>query len=76
MTTITINERTKAGKTLLELARLLAVTNKGVKIEEEESPYNPDFVKKIKKIEADYNSGKSKSITLDPNDIWGSLGLK
>jgi hypothetical protein len=76
MTTITINERTKAGKTLLELARLLAVTNKGVKIEEEESPYNPDFVKKIKKIEANYNSGKSKSITLDPNDIWGSLGLK
>ena len=39
MTTITINERTKAGKTLLELAKLLAVTNKGVKIEEEESPY-------------------------------------
>lgn len=77
MTTITINERTKAGKTLLELAKLLAVTNKGVKIEEEEeSPYNPEFVKKIKKIEADYKSGKSKSITLDPNDIWGSLGLK
>ena len=50
--------------------------NKGVKIEEDESPYNPEFVKKIKQIEADYNSGKSKSITLDPNDIWGSLGLK
>lgn len=31
MTTITINERTKAGKTLLELAKLLAATNKGVK---------------------------------------------
>ncbi|MEZ0128926.1 DUF2683 family protein [Flavobacterium sp. LBUM151] len=76
MTTITINERTKAGKTLLELAKLLAVTNKGVKIEEEESPYNPEFVAKIKKIEADYESGKSKSIIVDPNDIWGSLGLK
>ena len=76
MTTITINERTKAGKTLLELAKLLAVTNKGVKIEEEGSSYNPEFVKKIKQIEADYDSGKSKSITLDPNDIWGSLGLK
>ncbi|MGE6354357.1 hypothetical protein ACQKCJ_10835 [Flavobacterium sp. NPDC079362] len=33
-------------------------------------------MEKTKKIEADYNSGKSKSITLDPNDIWGSLGLK
>ncbi|WP_394773279.1 hypothetical protein [Flavobacterium sp.] len=35
MTTITINERTKAGKILLELAKLLAVRNKGVKIQEE-----------------------------------------
>lgn len=33
MTTITINERTKAGKTLLELANLLAVSNKGVIID-------------------------------------------
>lgn len=76
MTTITINERTKAGKTLLELAKLLAVTNKGVKIEDEVSPYNPEFVAKIKKIEADYESGKSKNIVVDPKDIWGSLGLK
>lgn len=35
MTTITINKRTKAGKTLLELARMLAVTNKGVIIDED-----------------------------------------
>ncbi|MFV8326136.1 DUF2683 family protein [Flavobacterium sp. ZS1P14] len=75
MTTITINERTKAGKTLLELARLLAVTNKGVEIEEGSS-YNPEFVEMIKKREADHKSGKSKSVTVDPNDIWGSLGLK
>lgn len=32
MTTITINERTKAGKALLELANLLATNNKGVVI--------------------------------------------
>ncbi|SEO44720.1 hypothetical protein SAMN05444671_3467 [Flavobacterium sp. CF108] len=76
MTTITINEKTKAGKTLLELAKLLAVTNKGVKIEEDESPYNPEFVAEIQKRYADYKSGKSKTITVDPNDIWGSLGLK
>ena len=30
MTTITINERTKAGKSLLELAKILSVSNKGV----------------------------------------------
>jgi len=76
MTTITINERTKAGKTLLELAKLLAVSNKGVKIEEEESPYDPKFVAVVQKRYADYKSGKSKAITVDPNDIWGSLGLK
>jgi hypothetical protein len=75
MTTIIINERTKAGRTLLELARLLATTNKGIEIQEE-SPYNPEFVAKIERIYDDYKSGKTKSITLDPNDIWGSLGLK
>ncbi|MEP6803370.1 MAG: DUF2683 family protein [Flavobacterium sp.] len=75
MTTIIINERTKAGRTLLELARLLATTNKGIEIQEE-SPYNPEFIAMIEKRYADYKSGKSKSITVDPNDIWGSLGLK
>jgi hypothetical protein len=34
MATITINKNTKAGKTLLELARLLAISNKGVTIDE------------------------------------------
>jgi hypothetical protein len=76
MATITIDEQTKEGKILLELAKLLAVTDKDIKIEEEESPYNPEFVARIKKSYADYKSGKSKSITVDPNDVWGSLGLK
>jgi len=70
MTTITINERTKAGKTLLELAKLLSLTNKGVEINEE-SPYDPEFVVKI--LEAE-KRGNYK--TIDPDDVWGSLGLK
>jgi hypothetical protein len=73
MTTITINERTKAGKALLELAKLLSLTNKGVKINEEGS-YNPEFVEKILKAEKNIKEGKTK--TIDPNDVWGSLGLK
>ena len=73
MTTITINERTKAGKTLLELAKLLSLTNKGVEINEE-STYNPEFVEKILKAEKNIKEGKTK--TIDPNDAWGSLGLK
>ncbi len=70
MTTITVNKRTKAGKTLLELAKLLSVTNKDIEISEE-SPYNPEFVEKI--LEAE-RRGNYK--TIDPNDVWESLGLK
>jgi DICT domain-containing protein len=83
MTTITINERTKAGKIVLELAKMLSVTNKGVRIdsglnkttvtaiEGEKDTYNPEFVKMILK------SAKSKKRTLiNPDDVWGSLGLK
>lgn len=39
--------------------------------EDASSPYNPEFVKMV--LEA----AKSKKRTvIDPNDIWGSLGLK
>ncbi|WP_269240364.1 hypothetical protein [Flavobacterium limnophilum] len=54
MTTITINERTKAGKTLLELAKMLSVSNKGVTIEsetvEKSAPNKTDeFLKKVRR---------------------------
>jgi len=83
MTTITVNERTKAGKIVLELAKILSATNKGVfidsglnnptlpAIEIEKDNYNPEFVKMVLK------SAKSKKrILINPDDIWGSLGLK
>lgn len=70
VTTITINKRTKAGRTLLELAKLLSVTNKDIEINEE-STYNPEFVEKI--LEAERRENYK---TIDPNDVWGSLGLK
>jgi hypothetical protein len=34
MTTVTINECTKAGKTLLDLAKILAVKNSGITVNE------------------------------------------
>ncbi|TDD97779.1 hypothetical protein [Flavobacterium cellulosilyticum] len=57
MTTITINERTKAGKTLLELAKMLSATNKGVIIEmdqnepavKEEKNKTDEFLKKVRR---------------------------
>lgn len=81
MTTITINERTKAGKTLLELAKLLSVSNKGVSIdegidkelilEEEKSVYNPKFVAKIKLAEKQIKEGKTT--TINTESIWESI---
>jgi len=68
--TIKINERSKAGIAFKKMLEILE-TQPGVQIvEEERSPYNPEFVKKIKDAE------KQKGIVIDTNDIWGSLGLK
>lgn len=55
MTTITINKRTKAGKLLLEMAKVLVENAKnGISIvedKEDKSSYNPEFVAMIKKAE-------------------------
>ena len=82
--TLKINERSKAGKAFLEMTNVLVKDSKGIEIISTESNktlekseiYNPDFVKMILERDADVKSGKSKCITIDPDDIWGSLGLK
>ncbi len=79
MTTITINERTKAGKAILELAKILSESSKGIAIEKglkkpsvtAKSTYNPRFVAMVKKAQK-----STKRTVINPNDIWGSLGLK
>lgn len=70
--TIKINERSKAGKLLKDFLEMIS-EKPGVEIIEEKSPYNPEFVKKIKKSEEQAKAGKVK--VLDTNDVWGSLGL-
>jgi len=69
--TLKINERTKAGQIFLAFVNQFVLTHKSVEVVEEKSPYDPEFVKKIKKAQkrADY-------IEVNPNDVWGSLGLK
>lgn len=74
--TIKINERTKAGKAFIAMTETFFKDVKGIEILEtstqtEDEIYNPEFVKMIK--DAD-KRGNFK--TIDPNDIWGSLGLK
>lgn len=79
MTTITINERTKAGKTLLELAQLLSTSNKGVVIdvslkkptEKEKNPYSPKFLAKIKLAEKQIKEGKTT--TISTKSLWESI---
>lgn len=77
MTTLTlkINERTKAGKAFLAMTSSLVKESKSIAIvtssSKEENPYNPEFVAMIKKAEK-----RGNYITVDPKNIWGSLGLK
>lgn len=77
MTTITINKHTKAGKTLLELARLLALSNKGVTIDENEvnseekniekklTPKQKVFIDRLIRIKKDADSGTYKGQSLE-----------
>lgn len=81
MTTLTlkIDKRTKAGKAFLAMSEPFLQNVEGIEVVEnnsksttnEEDLYNPEFVAMIKKAQ------KSKKRTVvDPDDIWGSLGLK
>lgn len=77
MTTITINERTKAGKIVLELAKMLSVSNKGVAIETKENTfkkvitkdeYDPEFVAMLKE-----RISKEKFTPISTKSIWESI---
>jgi len=84
MTTIKINERTKTGKAFMAMFETFFKGVDGIeivqtdskKITDVEGLYDPEFVKMILDRDTDIKSGKTKCITVDPDDIWGSLGLK
>ena len=72
MTTITlkINENTKKGKAFLEMARVFFENSKEIVLieEDDKSPYNQEFVKKIKK--ASTEKGK---IMESAEELWESI---
>jgi hypothetical protein len=76
MTTLTvkINERTKAGSELMSVLKAFAKRS-GVKVvkEEEDAPYDSEFVEKILASQEEVKQGKYKE--LDPKNLWESLGL-
>ncbi|MBF4517505.1 hypothetical protein IRZ71_14160 [Flavobacterium sp. ANB] len=83
MTTIKINERTKTGKAFMEMFEAFFRGVEGIEIvetddygqvNEERSIYTSEFVEKMKKAEENIKNGETT--TLNPDDIWGSLGLK
>lgn len=39
-----------------------------------EKPYDPEFVKMV--LERSENAKKGNTTRINPNDLWGSLGLK
>lgn len=83
MTTITlkIDKRTKAGKAFLAMTESFLQNVEGIEIienvgtchsvNEEQSPYSPEFVEMVLKA-----ANSKKRTVVNPNDIWGSLGLK
>lgn len=61
---IKIDTRSKAAKAFIELLKTLPF----VKVEEEESPYNPEFVKKIKQARAE-----KEGLTVTSSNLWQSI---
>ncbi|CAM2910838.1 hypothetical protein SAMN05444143_105209 [Flavobacterium succinicans] len=72
MTTITlkINEKSKKGKAFLEMARVFSENSKEIVLieEEDKSPYNPEFVKRIKKA-----STEKGRLMESAEDLWESI---
>lgn len=71
--TLKIDGRSKAGKAVKALLETLK-DQKGVEVvkDEDESPYDPEFVKMVKQREANLRKNEC-AIVLDPDDVWGSI---
>ncbi len=70
MTTIEIDESSEQAKAIVAMLKAFDFV-KFVGKKEKKSPYNAEFVKKIKEAE------KRGSYTeIDPDNVWESLGLK
>ena len=72
MTTITlkINEKSKKAKAFLEMARVFSENSKEIVLieEKDKSPYDPEFVKKIKKA-----STEKGRLVESAEDLWESI---
>ncbi|MDD2982879.1 MAG: hypothetical protein PHQ74_05775 [Crocinitomicaceae bacterium] len=68
--TLKINPKNKTAKALKELIDAISSKpNSGIEIIEEDSPYDPEFVKKIKRAEAE-KGGKTMTSAAE---LWESI---
>lgn len=72
MDTIIIHAEPKKKKALLEILKAFDIPFEVKKAEEE--VYDPKFVKMI--LERKANAKKGNTTVVNPDDLWGSLGLK
>jgi len=67
--TLKINERTGKGKIFMQFLKEFIKDEKSVEIIEEKSPYNPEFVKMVKKSAA----SKKRYQVDNVDELWESL---
>jgi len=67
--TLKINERTGKGKVFMQFLKEFLKDDKSVEIIEEKSPYNPEFVKMVKKSA----SSKKRYQVDNIDELWKSL---
>ncbi|MGX1023216.1 DUF2683 family protein [Psychroflexus sp. MBR-150] len=78
METIIIQTEAKKAKAIKQFLKAFDVSFSSDSSEKssksEESPYNPEFVKKI--LERQKSAKEGNVVEINPDDLWGSLGLK
>lgn len=67
--TLKINERTGKGKIFMQFLKEFIKDEKSLEIIEEQSPYNPEFVKMVKKSAA----SKKRYQVDNVDELWESL---
>ena len=71
MTTFIVNENSKAAKAFLEFIKTLSfveIKEENFQVAEEHSPYNKEFVTKIKD-----RLNNDKFVTINPNTFWENI---
>ena len=78
METIIIQTEAKKAKAIKQFLKAFDVSfstdSSQNQTDSRESPYNPEFVKKILKRRESARQGNV--VEINPDDLWGSLGLK